>query len=179
MPRLIPRFALPVLPTLLALFVVGCASTGPRPGTGDVSFRLLWDGPADLDLHVDDPNGRHVGVQMPWHFLPSEERDQLDALRRSLGKDAPDAPGEKGILDIDCNASADRMCARPIENVYWPAGTASRGLYRVRVVLFQKLNSDEEIPFVLEIRQGERVVRKVPGAVGDATPLSDWIEFEH
>jgi len=40
----------------------GCATT--RPGTGDISFRLLWDGTADLDLHAEDPHGRHVGTHM-------------------------------------------------------------------------------------------------------------------
>lgn len=166
--------SLPLL--LLAFLALGCASTAPRPGTGDVSFRLLWDGPADLDLHVDDPDGHHVGVLMPWHLVPPEERDQLEAMKRSVGKDDPEA---RGILDIDCNASPAQICDQPIENVYWPEGTAPRGVYRARVVLFQKLRSDEEVPFVLEVRQGDRVVRKVPGTVSDATPVSDWIAFEH
>lgn len=40
-------------------------------------------------------------------------------------------------------------------------------------------HSDEEIPNVLEIRQGKEVVRLVEGRVGDGTRISDGIVFEH
>jgi hypothetical protein len=85
----------------------GCASAPPQQlGTGDVSFRVVWDGKSDLDLHVSDPDGEHISHQH----------------RRS-------ATG--GILDVYCNA--DRMCSHPVENVYWPVGQAPRGRYRVWV----------------------------------------------
>lgn len=154
---------------------LACTSTGSRPGTGDLSFRLRWDGPADLDLHVEDPHGHHVGVLLPHDVLSPEERARSAEPRPASELDDID----EGILDVDCNASPERICPNPIENVFWPTGTAPRGVYRARIVLFQKLHGEDEVPFVLEIREGERIVRKIPGRVGDRRRVSDWIEFAH
>ena len=150
----------------LSLFS-GCATQDLKPQTGDVSFRLHWSGEADLDLHVVDPTGDHTGVVVPGY-----ERTQLEleALARRYkaeqeGRELP--PG--GDLDVDCNASPDRMCERPIENIFWAPGTAKSGRYQFWAVLFQRLEDDtEEVPFTLEVRRGERVVESYRGVLSNA-----------
>ena len=76
-------------------------------GTGDVQVNVSWDVDSDVDLHVTDPSGEEIYY----------------AHRTS-------ASG--GTLDLDSNAG----CAidhKRSENITWPAGTAPRGAYTVRV----------------------------------------------
>lgn len=163
---------LPLALLAVVLFLTtGCATT--RPGTGDISFRLLWDGSADLDLHVTDPVGRHVGTEMSIAGGSYEEIVQRIAEFRRLEEEHGAVP--KGVLDIDCNADPERMCKRPIENVFWPAGTAPRGEYEVWVQHFQNVTGDGAVPFVLEIRRGERVVQTVRGTVDRDDPTSETV----
>jgi uncharacterized protein YfaP (DUF2135 family) len=81
----------------------------PILGTGDVQLTLRWDNAADLDLHVVDPSGEEI-----WYSNPSS------------------ASG--GQLDVDANGT----CAGdpPVENIYWPTGGASTGVYQVFVVYY-------------------------------------------
>ncbi|MDA8020996.1 MAG: hypothetical protein MPN21_26460 [Thermoanaerobaculia bacterium] len=161
---------------LLFCLLSGCAST--RPGTGDLSFRLLWDGSADLDLHAEDPHGRHVGTQMS--FASAQD---AAALRRQLAEytrlenELDHVP--KGILDVDCNADPERMCKRPIENIFWPTGTAPRGTYEVWVHHFQNVTGDDGVPYFLEIRRGERVVQTIRGTVAEDDPTSERISVDY
>lgn len=80
---------------------------------------LAWDGPADLDLHVDCPGGERI-------FFGNQN-----------------ACG--GTHDIDMNAGG-RNSDRPIENVVWnrppPPGT-----YRVRVQFFDHDRRRTPVPF--------------------------------
>lgn len=103
------RSALFVLTLLLYLGAAGCASTAPQPGTGDLAFRLVWTGPADLDLYVISPLGERI------HYL-----------RRTAAS--------QGTLDIDCNVG-EKPCPNPMENIYWPRDTAPTGEYRVWIVM--------------------------------------------
>lgn len=110
---------------LLALAGLGCASSGPSAGTGDVAFRVAWDGVSDLDLLVLDPSGECI-------FFGHREA----------------ASG--GLLDIDCNANPEATCERPIENIYWPTTTAPSGRYHVWVRA--QLLVPEETPLALEMK---------------------------
>ncbi|MEM8964402.1 MAG: hypothetical protein AAGD38_23150, partial [Acidobacteriota bacterium] len=146
----------------LTLWLGGCATT-LDPGTGDVSFRLRWDGTADLDLHIVDPLGRHVGIEQAGPG--SDYEAHLDQVRiwREAATAHEDVP--VGILDIDCNADPTRVCERPIENVFWPTGTAPDGEYEVWVNHFQNVFGDESVAYELEIRRGDRVVERHRGEV--------------
>lgn len=173
--RLSPCRWIPI--ALIALLMVGCVSTGPQPGTGDISFRLRWSGEADLDLHVTDPLKQHVGVVGPGNSPSAEE---LNALReRRLAEQRGEPVPPIGELDVDCNASPDRMCPRPIENIYWKPGTAPIGTYRVWAVLFRVPPSGEAVPFTLEIRLGETVVDTVQGQVEGMFDSSPQFPFEY
>lgn len=156
----------------------GCASAGLDPGTGDVSFRLVWKGTADLDLHVEDPSGEQLS------FIQRETRSG-------------------GILDIDCNAGPEQICNHPIENVYWPEGSAPEGLYRYRVEFFRGVAGDADhstyisghevkrgasaeakgsvmlrVPFVLEVRLGDRVVQRQVGELTTETRVAGPYDYE-
>lgn len=156
--------------TLAALaLLTGCVSTAPRPGTGDVAFRLRWDSQqADLDLAVQEPDG-------PWLSFMSRTSES------------------GGFLDVDCNASPYEICKHPIENVFWPEGQAPEGHYRYRVRLFQFLPEPVEVvegeeplpppeppkapvPFTVEVLEGERVVNRYRGQVSRE---NREVELEH
>jgi uncharacterized protein YfaP (DUF2135 family) len=106
---------------------LGCVSSARRAaGTGDIAFRLLWQGPVDLDLHVTSPLD-----------------ETIDFVRRTSESG--------GRLDVDCNAAPDRMCPRPIENVFWPAGKAPPGTYEVWVELANLPGRKEEAERFVEV----------------------------
>ena len=154
--------------TVALLVLAGCASSPPlAPGTGDVSFRLVWSGTTDLDLHVEDPSG-----------------DELSFIQRETRSG--------GILDIDCNAGPEQLCRRPIENVYWPDGAAPEGTYRYRVEFFRATAGDPthttskeaqrplsvRIPFELEVRLGDRVVERQTGELSGDIRVAGPYEYE-
>jgi len=130
------RLVWPLLPLLFA----ACAHA-PRAGTGDVAFRLLWEGGSDLDLYVIDPAGECI-------FLGN----------------ASAASG--GVLDVDCNATTERRCGEPIENVYWPPGAAPPGRYLFWVRVFNLLPDETPLGFDLQLLRGERVSWRHRGRAG-------------
>lgn len=122
---------------LAGLFLAGCRSV-PTAGTGDVAFRLLWHGRSDLDLHVEDPSGVHI-------FYGQRDAES------------------GGRLDVDCNAGTGRLCPLPIENVFWPEGTAPPGSYRVWVRAHAVYPAEAPVDCELLLLEGERVRLRVPG----------------
>lgn len=74
--------------------------------TGDVRVSLIWNTRNDLDLHVIPPSGEELYYA-----------HKTSACR--------------GELDVDMNVRGDST--KPVENIYWPAGGAPRGKYRVFV----------------------------------------------
>jgi hypothetical protein len=106
----------------------------------------LWEGDADLDLYVTSP------LEEPINFVHRSSESG-------------------GQLDIDCNAAPDRMCARPIENVFWPTGRAPAGSYQVWVELANVPSGEKPaarfaetgVDFALQILRGTRVVEERDG----------------
>lgn len=155
--------SLPV--ALLAVTLsLACASTGPRPGTGDVSFRLVWSGATDLDLYVLSPAGERV-----------------DFVFREVESG--------GRLDVDCNVRPTEvtpdgesplvLCEEPMENIFWPRGRAPHGTYRYWTVLANPEGLQAVDEFRLEVRSGQRVVRRHRGRVeelraGEVGGEIDW-----
>jgi hypothetical protein len=101
-------------------------------GTGDVQVTLRWQGEADLDLHVTDPNGEEI-----WFASP----------RATSG----------GILDVDANGECEGI-AQPVENVYWPTGEAPRGTYEVHVLYFQACDNTDPVNYEVTITEDGEVV---------------------
>lgn len=131
--RLLRRLAVGLV---LATCASGCA-TGKQVqqvgGVGDIAFRLEWEGPADLDLSVREPSGEKI-----W----------FGARRSATG----------GVLDIDCNASAQTMCVHPIENIFWAKGTAPAGTYQYFVSLANAHGAAFPIPFTVAVLHGRHVI---------------------
>jgi hypothetical protein len=140
-----------LVPFLFALLFTGCAST-PRPGTGDISFRLHWKGDEDLDLHVEEPSGEAI------YFMHRKTESG-------------------GELDVDCNSAPDRICRTAIENVYWPVGKAAEGSYIYWVEMFEHPEAQPAVPFTLEVLLGKKVVHKETGTVSLATQSSGKFQF--
>ncbi|HSG39723.1 MAG TPA: hypothetical protein VLE27_08815 [Thermoanaerobaculia bacterium] len=116
------------------------ATGGVEPGTGDIAFRLLWQGMSDLDLYVYDPAGNCVFFANP--------KSETGA-----------------ILDIDCNGASDRVCESPIENVYWPASTAPAGTYTYWIQANSMVLTEGPVPFELQLLRGDRIVWSRKGSI--------------
>jgi len=126
-------FAMRKLVGILLLFIVmGCSANRRRAGTGDVAFRLTWEGLSDLDLIVQDPSGACI----------------FFGLRESQSG---------GVLDVDCNAGTDFTCERPIENVFWQPSTAPPGSYWIWVHAHALIPVEAPLPFRLQVLRGTEV----------------------
>ena len=123
------------------ILAAGCASMRHRPGTGDIAFRLYWQGEEDLDLHVQEPSGASIS------FLTRKTESG-------------------GELDVDCNSAPDRICWSPVENVFWPVGRAAEGDYTYWVEVFEHPNAQPQIPYTLQVLLGRKVVHTETGSLG-------------
>ena len=138
----------------LALLSVACASTTAQPGTGHVTFRLTWTGLADLDLYVRSPLGERV-----------------DFLHREVDSG--------GALDIDCNVRAF-LCAHPMENIFWPRGTAPPGSYKYWVVIANPAGLQMSDTYYLRALVRGEVVSEQRGRLTELEeqPLTAWIDLD-
>jgi hypothetical protein len=111
-----------------------------QAGTGDVAFRLVWDGMSDLDLFVEDPAGGCIYFSQP---------------KAESG----------GLLDVDCNSGTEQICDHPIENVFWPPGTAPAGRYVFWVYTNSLLEAETPLEYELQILRGPRVAWRQQGTI--------------
>jgi hypothetical protein len=107
----------------LWLPLLGLEPSVPELGTGDVQATLTWDTTDDLDLWVTDPQGVSI-------FFSS-----------------PTSPSG-GQLDVDANAGCTgNITDHPIENIFWSAGVAPLGQYKVEVHYYERCVSDTPVSF--------------------------------
>ncbi|MGD1948113.1 MAG: hypothetical protein ACFB14_00500 [Leptolyngbyaceae cyanobacterium] len=78
--------------------------------TGDVQVTLRWNTNDDLDLIVVDPAGNIVDFGSP-------------------------ASPSGGQLDVDANGFCQTQSFAPVENIFWPTGSAPDGEYLAYVAL--------------------------------------------
>lgn len=132
-----------VAPTPTAQATAPPSSDDLDPGielqSGDVQVTLLWEGLADLDLHVTDPTGAEISFSSPT----VASGGQLD---RDDGLACPGA-GVKA------------------ENVFWPEAGAPPGDYAAWVVGYDLCGGPDQ-SFALEIRVGGTLVDQVTATVG-------------
>lgn len=121
-------------------FCLACSAhkESRQAGTGDIAFRLIWDGQSDLDLFVEDSVGACI-------FFGNRDS----------------ATG--GLLDVDCNAGSDRVCEQPVENVYWPENTAPPGTYMYWVEAHSLIPAEGPLAFELQLLRGTGVVWRHAG----------------
>lgn len=119
-------------------------------GTGDVQVTLLWADGNDLDLHVIDPSGAEL---------------YFSNTRSPTG----------GTLDHDDTAGCSSTGTH-VENVFWPAGGAPPGRYRVFVKNYSSCGSPSRYSLQATVRG--RPVVTVTGTVGASegaqSPVSEF-----
>lgn len=121
-------------------------TTEPPLGTGDVQVTLRWEGDADLDLHVVDPNGEEIS------FVTTTS---------SSG----------GQLDVDCIPGSSCAADGPhVENVFWPTGAAPSGDYSA----FVRNLGDDTAYTLTALVGGDEVTgdRGTLAAGGTSTPVT-------
>ena len=93
---------------------------------GEITATLLWNGNADLDLVVLCPSGEMLDYQNP----------------QECG----------GTLNVDANTARDSLSDRPVENVFWPAGQAAPGTYRIIVRYAPRKDEQQPQPTSFQVR---------------------------
>lgn len=122
---------------------------GPVLGEGELQITLRWEGNADYDLHVIEPDGT-----------------EIDYTNRG-----PTESG--GQLDVDSNISC--IDNGSVENVYWEDGSMPDGHYTVKVVGFS-VDGCEGGEYELTVKvRGEEVLNET-GTVGENE--EDEYEFD-
>jgi hypothetical protein len=113
--------------------------------TGDVQLSLFWHNHNDLDLHCVDPAG-----------------DEVCYKRKRVGSG--------GWLDVDRNFGSVTTDA-PVENIFWPAGKAPHGEYRVYVHHYApKPGGADPTRYEVAVKVGPYSLRKFRGAVSHGQP---------
>lgn len=107
------RFGAPATTEIMALH--------EPPPEGPLVIGLVWDGAADLDLHVVDPLGGEAWTDKPSTYVPPPPGEPID----------PEAYKRHGLLDRDANQGC-RRDGRPREHVIWTVPPPA-GEYVVRV----------------------------------------------
>jgi uncharacterized protein YfaP (DUF2135 family) len=102
-------------------------------GNSDITVRLTWSVPDDLDLLVVEPSGEEISF--------------INHLSESGGE-----------LDRDANAGCSLDFTSPIENIFWPDGRAPQGDYLVKVYYYLDCDDYDPINYRLRIISNDRVV---------------------
>jgi len=124
----------------ICCLALAACSAHRAAGTGDVAFRLVWNGRSDLDLFVEDPSGACI-------FFGQR------------------ASAAGGVLDVDCNGGTDQMCGHPIENVFWPVGSAPPGPYRFWVHAHSLIPAESPLTYRLQVLRGRLPLWGHEGAI--------------
>lgn len=101
--------------------------------SSDVQVSLMWNNYNDLDLHIVCPSGERIH-----------------------GGNKISACG--GELDVDANVRAETR--KPVENVFWPEGTAPGGQYHVYVHYYKKhkkRRSKDPTKFQIMVNNGDEM----------------------
>jgi predicted nucleic acid-binding Zn-ribbon protein len=116
---------------------------------GDMRVSLAWDNVNDLDLHVIEPSGQEIS---------------FSRKKSSSG----------GAFDIDLNVGSQRN-HKPIENIYWPKGSAPRGHYKVMVVHYSNHGGSDPTDYlVLAEFYGKRLEFRGKMSYGDQPDVYDF-----
>ncbi len=130
------------------------------PPTGELVIELVWDGRADLDLHVVDALGGEAWSDDPNTYVPPPP---------GAPPDDPLEFKQHGILDHDGNQDCHRD-GRPTEHVVWTVPPPA-GDYVVRVDTRALCGAPDAVWFVAAYRNGELV-----GAARGVTTQADVLQ---
>ncbi len=131
-------------PTPIPRFAELRSRAGEIEVTGDLVVSLFWLSIADLDLHVIDPRGEEIYFENP----------------RSL---------TGGLLEYEANSSCLTATTKPLESIFWKAGTAPSGKYQVIVDYYGTCGNEAEQEFVVGVWIDGELVEMVEGTIGPQT----------
>jgi len=134
--------------TLALVTRTSTVTTPPAPalGTGDVQITLTWDAAVDLDLRVTDPAGETI------HYF--------NAVSASGGR--------MDVGSVTCDGVAN-----PVENVFWPYGSAPAGSYSVYVHYTQDCGINDPVNYTVTVRMDDEVLSTYTGTL-KFPGQSDW-----
>ncbi|HJL97718.1 MAG TPA: hypothetical protein QF401_06155 [Candidatus Poseidoniaceae archaeon] len=121
--------------------------------SSDVQVSLMWNNYNDLDLHIVCPSGERIH-----------------------GGNKISACG--GELDVDANVRAETR--KPVENVFWPEGTAPGGQYHVYVHYYKKHNkrrSKDPTKFQVMVNTGGEL-NEYSSELSKGDPIMQVCSFE-
>lgn len=99
--------------------------------TGDIQLSISWDTMDDIDLHVIYKN--HIGQisQISW-------MNRMD----NFG----------GMLDVDMNANSYHLNNHPVENIFWPTGSAPHGEFVVIIHFYRNWTPNTNVKVLVAIK---------------------------
>ncbi|MBS0206802.1 MAG: hypothetical protein JSS49_28340 [Planctomycetes bacterium] len=131
-------------------------SRQPAAMRGDYEVALYWNGPSDLDLHVD--------------FQPAFRGKKSSINYRTKGTPLT------GFLDVDQNYQTPYV-NDPIEHVRWETKSPPSGTYTIRVHAFNVRGKETVVPYTVEIKMPNGV-RTFEGTVAYGNYRTvDTLEF--
>ena len=121
----------------------------------DYQITLWWDGDADLDLHLECPDGNRVF----WNAMTSA------------------ACGAE--LNIDANRDAATIMRNPVEHIIWPRSVPPSGHYRILVDNYagRSVGRTRPVPFQVRIKLGG-VEESLSGSISEARNPVVLYEFD-
>jgi subtilisin family serine protease len=117
----------------LAIIQTGqdCETPPPlTPSTGDVQIFLRWHNYNDLDLYCIEPAGNAIWFK---------------------NKTSPSG----GQLEIDMNVEYPDSDS-PIENIFWPTGSAPQGTYKVFLQYYKQYVQSAATPYTITVKYGNK-----------------------
>ncbi len=118
-------------------YVLDITAGAIRLTPGAFSARLSWQGNADLNLFVRDPNGRTVSWSNPT--VPSG-----------------------GVLQVDSNTACITPSTEPVEYIYWPESALPAGDYVLWVWYQQDCAMSGPADFALSVTIGGQERLSIP-----------------
>lgn len=125
----------------------GCKPHTPHGPPPDLVFALTWTGRADLDLSVVSPLDERVDLLHP-------------------------SADSGGLLDADCNARNDTICATPTERIHWPGDRVPPGTFHAFVRLVNVHDAPLPVSFTLTVMRGASVLQTATGSI--ASVRTSW-----
>lgn len=145
------------LSTLLLFCLLGLSACGHAPDAAaeqsELRFHMSFNNHThnDLDLHVVEPNGRHLALKL--------ENNESQSQR-----------------GIDCSCGS--CSAGPTESIYWEQNRAGTGLYEIWVQQFQLCGQEEvDSEFTIYVYERNELKATLEGKLHRGQSQALYYEF--
>lgn len=105
--------------------------------TGDIQISIMWNTIDDIDLHVSYTPGNGLVDNINW-------TNRIGRL-------------SSGMLDVDRNANSTMVTNTPVENVFWPKGSAPSGFFTVYIHFYRSWSNNTRVPIIARLKIGEQM----------------------